>query len=163
MDRQAFQRGVGTEPAGRAHEVRQRLPRLQLVDRRPEHGARDLGTFAVQRYVDDVARFEADVVPLVAAQQVVVEIERGYGLVEPPDLDVPHVGALRDPAGGIQGGQRRAEGADLIGAGLPHLADHVHLVHAHVGNRNVEPDRRLRSAQHLRGEDGDCEDNEGEP
>ena len=134
MDGDPLERRVLTEAACRAYQLGQRLSLFQLVDSGPRHRAGDLGTLAAQRHVHHVPGLEAEIAALIAAQQVVVQVQGGGDLVEPQDLDAAHVGARGDPAGGVQRGERRPQGADLVRAGLLHLADHVHLVHAHIGD-----------------------------
>ena len=150
VDRQAVERRVGAEPTGRAQQVRERLAFFQLVDRRAEHGARDLDAPAVQRHVHDVARLESDVSSGRSAQQVVVQVERRGERIEAAHLDVPHVGAPGHAAGGVQRREGRAERADLIGAGLLHLAEHRDLVDSHPRDRDVKVSRGAGAAREFR-------------
>ena len=147
MNRQPVHRRVRAEPARRAQQVRERLALLELVNRRTQHGAGDLHPRAVQRHVYHIAGLETHVPAFVAAQQVVVQIERRHDVVQPADLDLAQVGPGSDAAGGVQRSERAPKGADLIGAGLLYLADHVDLVDAHTAHGHVKLDRRARATQ----------------
>ena len=146
MDDEAVEGGIGAEPARGLQQVRERLPLFQLIDGGPEHGTRDLHAPPVQRDVHDVAGLETNAPTGVAAQQVIVEIQRCRQRVQATDLDPPHVGAGRDTAGGIQGGETRAQRADLERARLVDFARHIHLAHTHIGHGDVESRPRARPA-----------------
>ena len=63
---------------------------------------------------------------------------------------MPHVGAPGHAAGGVQRREGRAERADLIGAGLLHLAEHRDLVDSHPRDRDVEVSRGAGAAREFR-------------
>ena len=136
-----LQRRVGREFSGCPNQLAQSLTGLQLVNRRPAHRPGDLHPRTVHRHEYHVTGLQPDVAARVAAQQVVVQVHRRHGLAEAAHLYRTHVRALGQPAGRVQRRQHRAERADLVGAWLTDLAHHVHLVGAHVGDRNIEPRR----------------------
>ena len=130
------------------HQVRHRLARLELVDRRAGDRPLDFGAGAVHGHEHDVPRLQPHIAADVAPQEIVVEIECGHQLSEALQLHLPHVRPLREPSGGVQGGEHRAERADLVGPGLAHLTHHVNLIRPHVRDRDVEPRGSVRSALH---------------
>ena len=145
----ALEQRVGAKTARGPHQVNERLSFLHLVDRGAEHRARELHPPPVQRHEHHVARLQADVVARIAAQQVVVEIERGHRLSEAPDVDLPHVGPPGDAPRSVQRREGRTEGADLIGPRLLHLSHDRDLVGAHARDRDVEADGSIGGAGQL--------------
>ena len=148
VHRQPLERGVGAESARRMQQVRQRLAPLQLVDPGSHDGPRHLRPRLIRRHEHHVSRLEPHVVARVAAQQVVVQIERGHRLATALHGNRAHVGALGHPARGVQRRHRGAERADLIGAGLGHLARDEDLIGAHIDDRHVEARGGVRRPPH---------------
>ncbi len=132
------QRRIRLEASGRRDEVGEALRRLQLVNRRPANRPQHRGPGSVDRHEHNVPGLEPDVVARVAPKQVVVEIEARRDLARAPHLDVPRAGEVRHPARCVQRRQHGAEGADLVGARLRHLANHVGLDRADARHRDVE-------------------------
>ena len=148
IDGDALPCRIGPEPPRGLHHVRQLLGGSELVDRGPHHRSGDLDAHAVHRREHDVAGLEPQVVPAVAPEQIVVQVERVHCLPKPPHFDVAHVGARGHAACRVQRGEHGAEGTDLVRPGLCHFADHVDLICAHVGDRDLEPDGGVRPTLH---------------
>ena len=139
MNRNSCQRRIGSKPAGRTEHARQRLRRLELINRGPHHRSGHLHARAVHRHEDYVSGLEPNVVARVAAQQVVVQIERRDGLAGALHLEASHIGALGHAPRRIQRREHGAERADPIRPRLRDLANHVDLIHPHVRDRDVKP------------------------
>ena len=102
----------------------------------------------MHRHEHHIARLEPDVAAGVAAEQVIVQIERRDRLAEALHFDAAHVRALGHTARRVQCREHRAERADLVRPWLRHFAHHKDLVRPYIGYGDVEPRRRVRAAAH---------------
>ena len=63
----------------------------------------------MNRHENHVARLEADVIPRIAAQEIVVQVQCRNGLAESLHIDAAQLGPLGHASRGVQRREHRAE------------------------------------------------------
>jgi hypothetical protein len=96
----------------------------------------------MRRHEQHVAVLQADVARCVAANQMVVDVERLRGMATAPDLDCAQRATLRRTGGGVQRRQRGAGAGYAVAAGHAHITDDEHL----VGAKSCDAHRETRGA-----------------
>src|SRR5262245_42551135 len=122
MNREPVELRVRPETTTDLDQVRQGLARADLVDRRPDRGARERYPGRILRDKDQVALLEDDIAPGLTLEEVVVKIQRRNDLALPPDLNFPEITAVVGATGGVQRVQDRGDRGKLIRPRLHRLA-----------------------------------------
>ena len=148
FDRHPRARGIGIEAAGGGEQVGEGFVRGDVVRLGTQHATADRDAAFADPDIYHVTVLEAHVVPGVALEQVVVEVERGHLGAIAPHGDGARVRPLGHTARGVQGSEHRAKRTHLVGTGLVHFAHHVHLHRAHIGDGEVELGRGIGTAAH---------------
>jgi len=118
---------------------------FELINRRPFHIAGNADERAGYRHKNHVPGLEDDVLGLVAFQQKIVEVERGYQLVVAPQLNTPHRSDIGRSAHHHQRVRNRSERADRVSARFADITQHKdgnRLQRAH-GNVDIRPHNLL--------------------
>ena len=134
MARDAHHLGIGVagEAAGVVDDVLQRLARLYLVVHRALHVAFHLNQLLVRRDAHHVALLQADVARLLAAEQVIVDVDRSHAFAVAEHLYVAQRTDVVDAAGVVEGVEDRGKGREGESSRRGHLAHDVHLYGAHL-------------------------------
>ncbi len=115
----------------------QGLLTAEFVNCRPPHLARNRHLSACGRNQDAVTRFNMDLTPAHAFQHQVIEINVFHQRLAAIVLHNAIGASVRGPSSGDQGAQGSGERADVISAGILHVANDVNPHRAQPAQRHV--------------------------